>query len=81
MLPNETNGLTRAKLQETFVFRRYKTRRCGPSTPPETRLSRRLRSRFSELAVEPGEIVGLADPHDTRKDMEPAQREVNPFSD
>lgn len=35
----------------------------------------------SELAVQPGEVISLADPHDSRKNMEPPHREVDPFSD
>src|ERR1700731_4926527 len=34
---------------------------------------------FSELAVQPGEVIGLADPHNSRKNMEPPHREVDPF--
>jgi len=33
------------------------------------------------LAVEPREIVGLADPHDSRKNVEPAHQKVKPFAD
>ena len=34
-----------------------------------------------KLAVEPGEIVSLADPHDGGKNMEPAHQQVQPFPD
>jgi len=32
--------------------------------------------KFSELAVEPGEVVCLADPHDSRKNVEPTDEEI-----
>jgi hypothetical protein len=34
---------------------------------------------FPELAVQPGEVIGLADPHNSRKNMEPPHSKVDPF--
>ena len=34
-----------------------------------------------ELAVEPGEVIRLADPHDRGEDMSPAHEQVEPFAD
>jgi hypothetical protein len=33
------------------------------------------------LAVQPREVIRLADPHDRRKHVEPAHQEVEPFAD
>ena len=37
--------------------------------------------KFCELAVEPGEVVGLADPHDCGKDVKPPHTKIEPLPD
>src|SRR5213592_1933143 len=46
---------------------------------------RRARSgfflKFAELRVQPREVIGLPNPHDPGKNVEPAHAEIKPFSD
>src|ERR1700747_497304 len=37
--------------------------------------------QFGEMAVEPCEVIGLADPHDCRKNVKPPNAQIEPLPD
>src|SRR6185369_9552200 len=49
--------------------------------PNRRRCCLRVLFQFSELTVQPGEVISLADPQDRSKDVKPTHQKIEPLPD